>query len=63
MVDPASTTTLFWPQAVDGDGILDMVFPIPNNPAFAGLQLHMQNLVLPPTGQPWLSSSVAPIVF
>ncbi|MCC7065594.1 MAG: hypothetical protein IT456_22505 [Planctomycetes bacterium] len=62
-VDPASTTTLFWPQAVDGDGILDMVFPIPNNPAFAGLQLHMQNLVLPPTGQPWLSSSVAPIVF
>lgn len=62
-VDPASTTTLFWPQAVDGGGILDMVFPIPNNPAFAGLQLHMQNLVLPPTGQPWLSSSVAPIVF
>jgi hypothetical protein len=62
-VDPASTATLFWPQSVDADGVLDMFFPIPNIAAFAGLQLHMQNLVVPPTGPLWLSSSVAPIVF
>lgn len=62
-LDPASLLTQFWPQAVDADGILDMNLPIPANPAFAGLQLHLQNVVLEPSGQPWLSSSVAPILF
>lgn len=62
-LDQASAVSLFWPQPIDADGILDMVFVVPNNPAFVGLQLHMQNLVLEPAGQPWLSTSVAPIVF
>lgn len=62
-VDLSTATAWLWPQAIDGDGILDMDLLVPNVPWLVGLQLHMQNLVLPPTGQPWLSTSVAPVVF
>jgi hypothetical protein len=62
-VDLATATAILWPQAIDGDGILDLDFTVPNVPWLVGLQLHMQNLVLPPTGQPWLSTSVAPVLF
>ncbi|MFO1077509.1 MAG: hypothetical protein U1E73_07260 [Planctomycetota bacterium] len=62
-VSPAASFALLWPQAIDGDGVLDMDIAIPNNAAFAGLQLHLQDLVLEPAGQPWLSTSVAPVIF
>lgn len=62
-IDAATLIASLWPQAIDADGILDMYFTVPNNPAFVGLQLHFQNLVLEPAGQPWLSTSVAPVVF
>ena len=62
-IDPTVLVSSLWPQSVDADGMLDMPFTIPNHPAFVGLQLHFQNLVLEPAGQPWLSTSVAPVVF
>lgn len=62
-VDPTTAVAMLWPAAIDADGILQMDFAIPNNPAFSGLQLHMQNLVIEPAAQAWLSTSVAPIVF
>lgn len=62
-VDLTTAATILWPQAIDGDGILDMNLTVPNAPWLVGLQLHMQNLVLPPSGAPWLSTSVAPVVF
>ncbi len=62
-IDPALAVANVWPQLIDGDGLLEMDFTVPNDAAFVGLQLHFQNLVLEPSRQPWLSTSVAPIVF
>lgn len=63
-IDPATLGSLFWPTPVGTSGILRMDLPIPNNPRFAGTQLHLQNVVVPPApGTPWLSSSVAPVIF
>lgn len=63
-IDPAFFVVIAWPVAVDGDGILDMDLPVPNNPVIIGLQPQLQNYVIPPAGaDPWLSSSVAPVLF
>jgi hypothetical protein len=43
--------------------MVDILLPVPNDPGLVGAQLHFQNLVLPPAGPPWLTSSVAPILF
>ena len=62
-IDPALLLPVAWPQVVDADGILDMNLPLPNDPALVGGQPHLQNIVLPPSANPWLSTSVAPILF
>ncbi|MBK8096059.1 MAG: hypothetical protein IPK26_03080 [Planctomycetes bacterium] len=63
-IEPSTAVSQFWPQLVGASGILDIDLPVPNQPALVGLQLHLQNLVVPPVpAQPWLSSSVAPILF
>ncbi len=62
-IDPATAYGIVWPSLVDADGYLDMNITLPNNPSLAGAQLHLQNLVLQPAGSPWLSNSVAPILF
>ncbi|MBK6939037.1 MAG: hypothetical protein IPH13_02370 [Planctomycetes bacterium] len=63
-IDPSFFVVIPWPVAVDGDGILDMDIAMPNNPIIIGLQPQLQNYVIPPAGaDPWLSSSVAPVLF
>lgn len=63
-IDPAFFVVIPWPVAVDGDGILDMDIPVPNNPVIIGLQPQLQNYVIPPaSADPWLSSSVVPVLF
>lgn len=62
-VDPTGMQVNLWPEEVDADGFLAMAIEIPDSPALVGAQIHMQNLVMPPTGSWWLSSSVAPILF
>jgi hypothetical protein len=62
-MSPVGAYGIVWPALVDADGYLDMNLALPNNPALAGVQLHLQNLVLQPNGATWLSSSVAPVLF
>lgn len=62
-LDPSTAFGVVWPSLVDADGYLDMNLPLPNTPSLAGAPLHLQNLVLPPSGSIWLSNSVAPILF
>ena len=62
-VDPTGMAITPWPALVDADGFLEMELPLPNDPSLVGEQIHLQNLVVPPTGPWWLSSSVAPILF
>lgn len=63
-IDPSYVVVIPWPQTVDADGMLDIDIPVPNNPILIGLQPQMQMYVQPPLGaDPWLSSSVAPVLF
>lgn len=62
-VDPAGMQVDVWPELVDADGFLDLALEIPDDASLVGTQIHLQHLVLPPTGPWWLSSSVAPILF
>lgn len=62
-IEPSGLGWNVWPRLVDADGYLEMRIAIPNQPSLVGAQLHLQNLVVPATGQLWLSSSVAPILF
>jgi hypothetical protein len=63
-LDTGAIFTQFWPQLVPPSGMLDIDLPLPNQPMFVGLQIHLQNLVVPPAqAAPWLSSSVSPVLF
>lgn len=62
-VDPNGLVTLPLSQVIGPDGIVDIVFPVPNLPGLVGAQLHFQDVVFPPASSPWLSSSVAPVFF
>lgn len=63
-IDPAQLASIPWPQLVGVDGILHIGLPIPNNPYLVGSRIHLQTVVLEPSAsQPWLSSSVAPVLF
>ncbi len=62
-VDASTMTLGAWPDVVDADGYLDLALPIPDDAALVGEQIHLQNLVLPPTGEWWLTNSVAPVLF
>lgn len=64
-IDPSFLLTFPLSTVVDSDGLLDIVFPLPaNQPVLIGAQPQIQNVVLPPGGAtPWLTTSVAPILF
>lgn len=64
-IDPSVLITIAWPVLVGASGVLELDFPLPTGqPALVGLQPHLQTFVQPPGGvTPWLSSSVAPILY
>ncbi len=62
-VDPSLLVTFGWPQTVGVEGMLDLRLPVPHDPGLVGQQLHFQNVVVPQSGAPWLSTSVAPVFF
>ena len=45
------------------EGMLDVAFTIPNDPALNGTDIHMQDLILPPGAAPYVTNSISPIIF
>lgn len=63
-IDPNSMFTLGVAQTIGSDGLVRLDIPLPQSPVLVGARPHIQNAVLPPAGgQPYLTSSVAPILF
>ncbi|MBK8974612.1 MAG: hypothetical protein IPM29_01675 [Planctomycetes bacterium] len=62
-MDPVGLVSLPWSAPVSAAGLAELALPVPLDPALRSTRLHFQDLVFPPAGQPWLSSSVAPILF
>ena len=58
--EPAIWTTTL--PTVPETGHLDIEIAIPQNPAFSGVSLHLQNLVVTPDGRVFLSTSVSPVI-
>ncbi|MFQ5505534.1 MAG: hypothetical protein ACE5F1_12155 [Planctomycetota bacterium] len=47
---------------VPADGRLDFTLPVPNDPSLSGRALHIQNLIVPPNGLPYLTNSTSPVI-
>jgi hypothetical protein len=63
-IDPNFLLTYPLAQTVGPSGLLDIAIPLPQSPTLVGLRPQLQNVVLPPFGAtPWLSTSVAPVLF
>lgn len=62
-IDPSLLLTFPLPQAVPANGLLEIALPIPVDPVLVGVEPQIQNFVMPPVGPPWLSTSVAPVLF
>ncbi len=62
-LDGGSTIAVSLPVVVPSNGILHLDVPVPEDPALLGLQPHLQNYVVPPTGSPYLSTSVSPFIY
>ncbi|MEZ5966420.1 MAG: hypothetical protein R3F56_21470 [Planctomycetota bacterium] len=63
-IDPAGLASIPWPQVIGVSGILHIDLPIPNNRFLVGSQIQLQTVVLEPAAtMPWLSTSVAPVLF
>jgi len=63
-VSPANLV-VFPLGTVPASGVLDLSLTIPVDPALNAMTLHMQDLVLPPSGAgaPWLTNSISPVIF
>jgi hypothetical protein len=61
-IDPNGMTLLPW-TPVPGNGRLDVAIPLPSDPSWNAVQLHIQALVQPPAAPAWLTNSIAPILF
>jgi len=61
LVNPAGMTILPF-GVVPAAGALESTVAIPASPALNAIPLHIQALILPPTGTPWISNSVAPLI-
>jgi hypothetical protein len=59
-IDPAQVVILTPLGVVPPNGILDLTFPTPNDPAFNNLQLFLQNVIQTPLGQVYLTNAIAP---
>jgi len=61
-IDPNGMALLPW-GPVPGAGRLDVAIPLPSDPSWNAVQLHIQALVQPLAGAAWLTNSIAPILF
>lgn len=61
-VDPTSVVRRFPMGTVPADGWIDFVLPLGAASALRGRPLHIQTLVIEPSGRAWLGNSVAPIL-
>ncbi len=63
-MDPMGLVSVPWGGVVGSGGLAEFALPVPNDPNLRTTQLHFQDVVIPPTpAMPWLSNSVAPILF
>jgi hypothetical protein len=61
LVNPAGMSILPF-GTVPASGALESTVPIPLAPTLNSIPLHIQALILPPMGTPWLSNSIAPLI-
>ena len=54
---------IFFLGVVPAGDKLDLEIPVPEIPALNGVALHMQNYLVPPSGNPYLTNSIAPVFF
>ena len=50
---------LYTMPAVPAEGKLDISLSVPNDPLLIGLSFHFQNIILPPSGIPYLTNSIS----
>lgn len=62
-IDPTFLLTYPLPVTIPADGLLHLSLPLPQDPVLSGLGPHLQNAVIPPSGNYFLSTSVAPAIF
>lgn len=48
---------------VPAGDLMTLEIPVPDVPSLNGLTVHMQNYIVPPAGAPWLTNSIAPVLF
>jgi hypothetical protein len=48
---------------VPASGVLRTVLPIPDSPAFALFCMHVQDLVWPQSGAPFLTNAISPVFY
>lgn len=63
LIDPTSMIATFPMGLTNADGVLDVRLPLPGGPELNGVQLQVQNAVVPPAAAPFLSSSLSPILW
>jgi len=62
LLDPSSVFGSSF-AVVPASGVLRTVLPIPDSPAFALFGMHVQDLVWPQSGAPFLTNAIAPIFY
>lgn len=64
-IDPAGLTSVGLAKTIGFEGVGDFVLPLPQNPSLVGGQVHLQDLVVPPSGpsNAWLSTSIAMVLY
>jgi hypothetical protein len=62
-IDPGTIFAVNLPVLMPSNGLLHIDVHLPEDPALIGLQPHLQNIVFPPAGQPYLTTSVTPFLY
>lgn len=62
-IDPNFLTIFPLGQTIGPSGLLEIDLPLPQSPVLVGIQPQIQNVVLPPTGDLYLSTSVSPVLY
>lgn len=62
-IDPSSLAIFPLGQTIGPSGLLEIDLPLPQSPVLVGIQPQIQNVVLPPTGDLYLSTSVSPVLY
>jgi hypothetical protein len=62
-IDPGALFSVPLPATIPADGLLSYEIALPALPALIGVVPQIQNFVVPPAAPPYLSTSVAPVLF